>query len=206
MFDVRSSARRRRLPPCSDILRLALTDHFYAIALMSSGCISWMRRNRTSGSLRASRGHRGQKRALFPKPERTGSGFGISTAATAVPARAMNSYFNPPVPRGSQDHLQQRKRRIFNADTRRNGERDAEEFLIPQGNRPRVSGVAFAHVVNSLGGMNGVDSHLQWFVTGSGRGWIRCGAGFSPNAPCDWAKAQATIAHDFRHCIGKRRQ
>ena len=33
MFDVRSSARRRRLPPCSDILRLALTDHFDAIAL-----------------------------------------------------------------------------------------------------------------------------------------------------------------------------
>ena len=91
MFDVRSSARRRRLPPCSDILRLALTDHFDAIALMSSGCISWTRRNRTSGSLRASPGHRGQKRALFPKPERTGSGFGISTAATAVPARAMNS-------------------------------------------------------------------------------------------------------------------
>ena len=33
MFDVGSSARRRRLPPCSDILRLALNDHFDAIAL-----------------------------------------------------------------------------------------------------------------------------------------------------------------------------
>ena len=31
-----------------------------------------------------------------------------------------------------------------------------------------ISGIALAHVVNSLGGMNGVDSHLKWFVTGSG--------------------------------------
>ena len=167
MFDVGSSARRRRLPPCSDILRLALTDHFDAIVLMSSRCISWTRRNRTSGSIRASRGHRGQKRALFPKPERTGAGFGVSTAATAVPARAMNSCLASRAG-GSQNQLRQRKRRIFNAETRRNGERDAEEFSIPQGNRPGFSGIALANVVNSLGGMNGVDSHLKWFVTGSG--------------------------------------